>query len=174
MQHLPPVSAGSREPEKRPRPIPLSVKTAIRLMVYGGDDGEPLGLIDAAKAVQLQPATLRRYFDRPSVVSLLRAERRAFIATLIAGNPAALARIRDTAENSMAQVRAIDVLEGMGEDDPHRRSMRESSPWLTIRVIAPAAPVLPAKVIEHQAIEGDDPNDPTIERLREPRFRRSD
>jgi hypothetical protein len=170
MQHLPPVSAGSREPEKRPKPTPLSVRTAIKLMVHGGDDGVPLGLIDAAKAVQLKPATLRRYFDRPTVVSLLRAERRAFIATLIAGNPAALARIRDTAENSMSQVRAIDVLEGMGEEEPYRRGTPES-PHVTIRIInQPAAPALPTKVIEHAELEGDDPNDVTVRRLREPRF----
>jgi hypothetical protein len=79
MQHLPPVSAGSRQPEKRPRPIPISVRTAIKLMVHGGDDGVPLGLIDAAKAVQLQPATLRRYFAHqwpaPSPFDCLRDRR---------------------------------------------------------------------------------------------------
>jgi hypothetical protein len=171
MQHPPLVSSAPRQPEKRPRPIPTSVRTAIKLMIHGGDDGVPLGLIDAARAVQLQPATLRRYFDRPRVISLLRAERRAFIATLIAGNPAALARIRDTAANTMSQVRAIDVLEGMGEEDPHRRSVRESSPWLTIRVIAaPAAPALPAKVIEHEPELGSDPHDPCRE-LAPARFR---
>src|SRR4029077_17261585 len=118
----------------------MSVRTAIRLMIHGGDDGVPLGLIDAARAVQLQPATLRRYFDRPNVVSLLRAERRAYIATLIAGNPAALAAIRNDREgNQMAKVRAIDALEAMGEEDPRRRSGQDSSPFMTIRIITPPA-----------------------------------
>jgi hypothetical protein len=172
MQHPPLVSSAPRQPEKRPRPIPTSVKTAIRLMVHGGDDGVPLGLIDAARAVQLQPATLRRYFDRPAVIGLLRAERRAFIATLIAGNPAALARIRDTAANTMSQVRAIDVLEGMGDEAAHNRAIMPPSPRLTIIIRQPDHPAPAPVVIDHKPIEpeGDDPNDPTVRRLREPRF----
>jgi hypothetical protein len=164
MQHPALVSSAARQPEKRPRPIPTLVKTAIKLMIHGGDDGVPLALIDAAKAVQLQPATLRRYFDRPSVVSLLRAERRAFIATLIAGNPAALAVIRDDREgNQMAKVRAIDALEAMGEEDPRRRSAQDSTPFMTIRIITPPAATPAPVVVEHRPIESesDDPHDST-------------
>jgi len=141
--HPPLVSSAPREPAKRPRPVPAAVKAAIRLMVYGRDDGVPLNLLDAARAVQLKPWTLRRYFDRPRVISLLRAERRAFIATLIAGNPAALARIRDTAANTMSQVRAVDLLEAMGDEAVHNRSTAPESPRMTICIVNQVAPPAP-------------------------------
>jgi hypothetical protein len=147
--HPPLVSSAPREPAKRPRPVPAAVKAAIRLMVYGRDDGVPLNLLDAARAVQLKPWTLRRYFDRPAVISLLRAERRAFIATLIAGNPAALARIRDTAANTMSQVRAVDLLEAMGDETGHNRGIAAQSPHLTIVIRQPDHPAPAMRTIEH-------------------------
>jgi hypothetical protein len=172
MQHPPLVSSAPRQPEKRPRPPPMSVKTAIKLMVHGGDDGVPLGLIEAAKAVQLKPPTLRRYFDRPAVIGLLRAERRQFIATLIAGNPAALARIRDTAENSMSQCKAIDLLEGMGDEAAHNRTIMPPSPHLTIVIRQPDRPTPAVTTIEArpEPEETTDPWDAT-KPLAEPHFK---
>ena len=79
MDHPPLVSSAPREPQKRPKPIPVKVKTAIRLMVRGHDDDpdtKPLGLVDAAKAAGTTAYVLRRYFDRPAVIAFLRAERR--------------------------------------------------------------------------------------------------
>jgi hypothetical protein len=173
MQHLPPVSSGARQPEKRPRPIPTAVKTAIKLMVHGGDDGKPLGLIDAARAVQLQPATLRRYFDRPNVISLLRAERKAFLAILTARNPYVLGAIRDDREgNQMARVKAAVELESMNDEDPRRRGAQDTTPFMTIKIIAPpAASALPDPVtIDVEPEPQYDPND-AMQELPEPRFK---
>jgi hypothetical protein len=120
MPDNPPLAAaGSREPEKRPRPIPKAVRQAVILMVYGRHDDpeyKPLDFIEAAKLAGIKPDVMRRYLDRPSVRSLLRAERRTFRETICAGNEGALKRIRDNAGNGMAVIASVRALEQL--DNP--------------------------------------------------------
>jgi hypothetical protein len=90
-------SSAAREPVKRPRPVPPKVRAAIRAMIYGAENdpaAKPLNLVEAAKAVGLMPYVLRRHFDRPQVLSLLRAERRVFRELLSSTNGYSLATIR--------------------------------------------------------------------------------
>jgi hypothetical protein len=106
------------------------------------------------------------------VRALLRNERKAFRAAVCAGNEAALQRVRDKSANGMCVVASVRQLQAMEDDDPHRRSGQDSSPFMTIRIVAAPAPAPAPVTIEHEPalIETDDPHDPT-RRLREPRFK---
>jgi hypothetical protein len=166
-----PVTASSRE-VKRPRPIPRQVCDVITLMVYGRIDDEncaPVGFVEAARLVGMAPDVMRRWLDRAEVRALLLKERKAFRASVCAGNELALARVRDKSLNHMATVAAVRQLQAIDEEDPHRRSAQDTSPFMTIRIItaAPDPVVIEAKPIESEL--GSDPHDPT-RRLREPRF----
>ncbi len=124
-------AAGSRE-LKRPRPISPKVRAAVRLMIYPGDDGRTLDFIAAAKAVGLAPDQMRRWLDRPAVVSLIRSERKAHRLALCAGNEAALARERDTAANGMVVVAAVRALEALDDVDASRVASGGATPGITI------------------------------------------
>jgi hypothetical protein len=138
------TAAGSRQPEKAP-PIPTKVRDAIRLMVFGKPDDEncaPLDFIEAGRMAGIKPDVMRRYLDRPTVRSLLLAERRAFRNAINAGNELSLKNIRDTAANSMARIGAIRTLEELGTEDAerHGRAGQREVPGVTIIVEAATAP----------------------------------
>jgi hypothetical protein len=144
------LASGPREP-KKPRPLPARVKTMIGLMVRGdpGDDSSsPLDFIAAGRQVGMAPDVARRWLDRGEFRQALRAERRAFRDAICAGNEASLARIRDTSENAMAQVRAIQVLEKI--DDEAARAPVGRTPGMVIQIVN--APTLSEPVtIDHHA-----------------------
>lgn len=122
-------------------------------MVRGHDsdsDTKPLNLVDAAKAAGVAAWVLRKYFDRPTVIALLRSERRAFTASLIAANPAALRDIRDGAANTMARVAAIRELEALDAVDTGRTGARET-PGIVISIVTPTPPS-PVTTIDAQPI----------------------
>jgi hypothetical protein len=175
--HSPLVSSGPREPTKRPRPIPAKVKAAIKLMVRGKDDDpdtKPFGLLEAARSAGMQPFVLRRYLERPTVIALLRSQRRAFRNELCATNESHLADIRANSLNAMAKLGAIRTLEELSDAEyaTHRRSEPDSSPHVTIRILAGPAPPPDTPVIDvtPQPQTTTDPWDST-KRLAEPRFR---
>ncbi len=144
--HSPLVSSGPREPDRRPRPIPAAIKTAVRLMIRGDDadtSSRPLGLVAAAQAAGVSPWTLRKYLSRPSVIAFARNERRGFLTSLLCGNPAALRDIRDGSENDMARCKAISLLEDIDRDDP-RRSSPSDTPFVTVRIVSPVVQSAPA------------------------------
>lgn len=133
------TAAGSRQPEKAP-PIPVKVRDAIRLMVFGKPDDEncaPLDFIEAGRLAGIKPDVMRRYLDRPTVRSLLLSERRAFRNAINAGNELSLKNIRDTAANSMARIGAIRTLEELGEEDAarHDRAGQRDLPGVIIHVV---------------------------------------
>lgn len=166
--HPPLACSAPREPTKRPRPIPAKVKAAIKLMVRGADDdpdAKPLGLLEAARAAGMHAFVLRRYLDRPTVIALLRSQRRAFRNELCATNESHLADIRANSLNAMAKLGAIRTLEELSDAEyaTHRRSELDWTPHVTIRIVGPPVEPMPV-TIEHKAIEpelGSDPNDPT-------------
>jgi hypothetical protein len=116
---------------------------------------------------------MRRWLDRAPVRALLLKERKAFRAAICAGNEQALQRVRDKSANGMATVAAVRALEQTDDEDPHRRSAQDSTPFMTIRIVAAPPAAAPSPVtIDHEPapLETDDPHDPT-RRLREPRFK---
>jgi hypothetical protein len=89
--------------------------------------GKPLDFIEAGKLAGIKPDVARRYLDRPDVIALLRAERRAFREAVCAGNESGLRKVRDTSENGMAVIGAVRALEQIGEDDEqHRRHSNQA------------------------------------------------
>jgi hypothetical protein len=151
--NYPLASAGVREPDKRPRPIPKIVKDACLLMIYGDpddEDGTPVDFVSAAKAVGMQAATLRKYLTRPQVIAFLRAERRAFREAVCAGNEAALQRVRDGDQhaNPMARVAAVRALEALDEADTSAKggATRQQIPGMTVVLNVGVVPPQPLTV----------------------------
>jgi hypothetical protein len=146
--HPPLVSSAPREPAKLT--IPPKVKQAVALMVRGPDnDGKPMSLCEAAKAVGLSVPALRRHFDRPSNLAYLRAEKRTYTALLIAANPAALADIRDNAENQMARVASVRELNSMDAAEVTQSRSQGVTPGVVINIVHSA----PAPRPEPKAVE---------------------
>jgi len=141
--NYPLAASGTREPERRPRPIPKIVKDACLLMIYGDpedEDAAAVDLISAAKAVGVRPATLRRYLTRPQVIAFLRVERRAFREAICAGNEGALKRVRDKSPNGMAVIGSVRALEQIGEEEAHQGQHRQALPGLIVQINVPMAP----------------------------------
>ena len=92
-----------------------------------------MNLIDACTAADITPFVARRFLDRPGVIAHLRAELRKRRAVDCCGNPAALRRVRDTSQNSMAVVAAVRAMDGMQAEDVGRAD--GVSPGITLRII---------------------------------------
>jgi hypothetical protein len=125
----------------------------IGLMVRGDpadESSSPLDFIEAGRRVGMPPDVARRWLDRGPFRLALRAERRAYRDAICAGNEAALARVRDTSENAMAQVRAIQVLEKI-DVEADRAPAGIQTPGLVIQIVT-ASPEGPRPVtIDRQA-----------------------
>jgi hypothetical protein len=111
------LTAGSRAP-RRPTRIPPAVRLACQYLVEGrpGDEGaapRQLGFVEAARLAGMKPETMRRWLLEPAVRSLVKAKRAAVLESICAGNPLALAVVRDRSANDMAKVRAAVALEDM-------------------------------------------------------------
>jgi hypothetical protein len=149
--HVPIAAVGSREPDKRPQPIPAKVRAAVLLMVYGREDDEdckPLDLVEAAQTAGMKPSTMRKYLTRPSVMSLIRAERKAFREAVCCGNEAALKRVRDKSANGMVTVAAVRALQELDSDE-HARPSANVSCGVVIRVInSTPNTALPAPMVD--------------------------
>jgi hypothetical protein len=167
--NLPVAASGSRESDKRPKPIPRAVRTACLLMIYGNPDGNPdddaapIDFIAAAKLVGIRPHQFRRWLHTPQVIGLIRRERAAFRQAICCGNELALKRVRDTSKNPMGVVAAVRGLDQIN-DDPHGRGVEPVSPRITINIVpAPASLPSPSmKVVEH-APEPPEPYRPQVQ-----------
>jgi hypothetical protein len=92
---------------------------------------------------------MRRWLGRAEAISFLRAERSRFRASACAANEAYLVAIR-SGENSMAAVRAIQVLEGLDQEAAMRRPGEPVSPGVVQKIVnvtgLPAPPVVDVNV----------------------------
>jgi hypothetical protein len=122
-----PFAASPRREPDRARRIPESVKAACLMMIEEG-----LDFIAAAKANGLKPDSMRRYLNAPQVVAFIRKERARFRASVCSANEYVLQEIRDNGENTMARVRAVQVLEQLDEVSTMRRTGEQVSPGICI------------------------------------------
>jgi hypothetical protein len=150
-EFYPIASSGSREPDRRPRPIPPKIKAVVHNLIWGDDANPgamPMNLIDACAAAGVTPFVARRFLDRPQVIAHLRAELRKRRAVDVCGNSAALRRVRDESENSMAVVASCRALDAVVAEDAGRSD--GVSPGITLRIIHQTTPqpidVTPAKM----------------------------
>jgi hypothetical protein len=101
----------------------------------------PMDFIEASKIAGVRPDQMRRWLDRPSVVALIRAERKAWRAAICAGNESALKRIRDADDgNQMAQVQAIKTLEAIDAEQINQTRGSVTQPGLIIQIVGGPAP----------------------------------
>jgi hypothetical protein len=145
------TSSGSRDLEKKPRPIPKAVKDAVTLMVYGrpdDPDGRPLDFVGAGKVCGIRPDVMRRWLDKPTVRALIHAERRAFRAAICAGNELALQRVRDKSENGMAVIGSVRALEQIDDAEEMRPAARQTIPGFVIVINGPSAHMPRSPTIE--------------------------
>jgi hypothetical protein len=163
--NLPVAASGSREPDRRPKPIPRAVRTVCLLMIYGNVDGQsddpdaaPIDFVTAARIAGIQPHVMRRWLHRPQVIGLIRRERAAFRQALCCGNELALKRVRDRSKNPMGVVASVRALEQM-PDDLHSRSAAES-PHMTIQIVNVAAPTPAPVTLDHEPQPDPRPLDP--------------
>jgi hypothetical protein len=146
-------------PNSRER-ISKRLKVALDAMIWPDESGRSLDYDEAARLVGIPVKSMRKSLERPVTRRYLRAGAEVFRAALSTKIVSRLGQLSMQDENRNAAVAACRTV--LGQDEAQSRSLNaESSPWLTIRVIAaPAAPALPAKVIEHEPELGSDPHDP--------------
>jgi hypothetical protein len=135
------TSSGSRDLEKKPRPLPKHVKAMFGYMVRGAPGDEdclPLSFIAAGRLAGIAPDVARRWLDRPETRAFLRSERAAFRAAICASNEAHLQRLRES-PNGMVGIRAIAMLETIDSADQTRATGQVTQPGLIIVLQAPAA-----------------------------------
>ena len=140
------TASGSRDPAKRPRPVPKQIREMIVLMVYGqpdDPDGRPLDFIEAAKRCEVKPDVARRWLDRPEVRAFLHAERRAFREAICCGNESALKRVRDKSENGMCVVASVRTLENLNEEASAPGRGVPIAPGFQIVIMVPPPPQVP-------------------------------
>jgi hypothetical protein len=124
-----PIAASRREPARAVR-LPEGVRLAIIDMIELGDD-----FISAGKRHGVKPQVMRRWLGRAEAISFLRKERARFRQSVCAQNEAYLVAIRG-GDNSMAAVRAIQVLEQLDETPAHRAGELPSSPGIVLNIIS--------------------------------------
>jgi hypothetical protein len=139
--------------KKRPPIVPAKVKAAISVLFEQSN----YDLEAAAKAARLTTFRLREEMKKAHVQKWMWHEKRALIEAICAGNPAALAKIRDTSGNDMAKVGAIKTSEIMRESlsDVRNPAAAHQAPGFVIliqtdgaaRIIEPQTPMIEARPV---------------------------
>jgi hypothetical protein len=128
------TSSGSRDLEKKPRPLPKHVKAMVGYMVRGGPGDEdclPLSFIAAGRLAGMAPDVARRWLDRPETRAFLRAERAAFRTAICASNELHLQKLRES-PNGMVGIKAIAMLEQIDETAQAHSAGQVTAPGLII------------------------------------------
>lgn len=108
----------TRRPAKRnAAAIPKKAKTLIELMLWGVDSSGPLGLREAAKAMNIAESTAARYLAHPRARAFYMDAIRQMRTGEMAKNTRTLIEIRDdpslsTAAGAKAKIESIRTLEG--------------------------------------------------------------
>jgi hypothetical protein len=123
-----PIAASRPEPVRMVR-IPEKVRLAITTMVEEGED-----FVSAGKRHGVTAQMMRRWLGRAECISFLRQERSRFRQSVCAANESYLVAIR-AGDNSMAAVRAIQVLEGLDEQGSVRRVGDVQTPGVVLKIV---------------------------------------
>lgn len=133
------AASASRSSPERVRRIPQAVQSACLTMIYDG-----LDLVAASRAHGLRPDTLRKWLHRAECVAFVRRSRAVYRAAICASNEHALLDIRNNAENAMAKVNAIKLLEAI--EDNKVVNPASTTPGIVIRVVNVAPPASPPTI----------------------------
>lgn len=153
-----PISVPKRS-RSQPGRIEGKLKTAINDMV---DNGTPWQ--QAAENAGLHMRNMRLALEKPHVIKYLRAAKQVSRERVSAANIFKLAEIRDQAENKMASLGAIKLLEQI-EDEQAKSIGSQRSPGLQVVILMqqPAAspigqmPIIDAKpLINNEDVPDDE------------------
>jgi hypothetical protein len=141
--NLPFAASSRRDLSDKPRRIPTAVQAACLSMIHEG-----IGLVEAARAHNIKPDTLRRHLHRVETISYIRKERQALRTALCSSNEYYLEQIRKNSQNAMAQTKAISLLEAIDDEARVRpvRSGEVASPGVVLNIIHQAPN--PAPIVE--------------------------
>jgi hypothetical protein len=133
------------------------LKTALDLMVWGGEDGAPLDYSEAARTANLTARSMRRALERPHVRMYLRGQRdvfRASISARVIFRLDELARQNDNRAAAVSASRTILQLEDEAEARPARGT--QQLPGLCIVIQAPASqPPAPPTIDVTREVDGE-------------------
>jgi hypothetical protein len=141
------------EAKHRTPVIPEKMKIVVKELI----EQPTYDLAAAAAKAGLSTYQARRYLTRPHVQRYMREQRNAVTEEIRAGNPMALARIRDQdGGNTMAKVAAVRQIEQLGQAAEEIGGSHRSAPGLVVVIqssdgrvqMIPSAP--PAPMIEHE------------------------
>jgi hypothetical protein len=137
------------EAHKREPVVPAKMKVVIKELI----EQPTYDLAAAAAKAELSTYQARKYLTRPHVQRYMREQRDAVTEEIRAGNPMALARIRDQdGGNTMAKVAAVRGIEQLGQAAEETGGVQRHAPGLVVviqsadghvqRVLAPPMPPL--------------------------------
>ena len=141
--------AVNRQPEPKRERLSPKLKIALDDMVWNGAPFD-----EAARAADYSIQSMRKALNRRHVLRYLREQKMVMREAVSSANISTLRSIRDGGGNDMARVKAVQVLETLGEDAAHRGgSDAPVMPGLVIQIVSTADAVKVAPVIEHDRDE---------------------
>jgi hypothetical protein len=120
------------EARKRAPVVPAKMKIVVaELLTHPKYD-----LAAAAEKAGVSHYWARRHLSRPTVLRYFREERAAMLEEICAGNPAALAKVRESSGNDMAIVASCRALELMRQTVAEEAGgARQPAPGLVVQII---------------------------------------
>lgn len=132
---LVPQMVGRTDKRRRPRGLTRAIRTAVDAIIFDRCSRqsacESAGITERALYLALEKVEVAAYWKRQTDV--LRTGERA-------ANLHALVRVRDSEQNANASVKAVQVLEQLGDEQASRTGAGVTVPGLVIQILnAPAA-----------------------------------
>jgi Sigma-70, region 4 len=137
----------------QPGEISSKVRAVLELMV---EEGLPWD--EAARSLGISARSMRRQLERPAVIQALKRRREVFRASASAANIKHLVELRGQRTNLMAATKAIQLLEGIGEDAARDRGIQQAPGLVVVIQGGPThAQSAPQPVVIDQEREPDPP-----------------
>jgi hypothetical protein len=147
--NLTPTAVNQSEPKRMQ--IRRKLKAALDGMIW---DGLPFD--EAARAAGFNVRAMRKALERPHVRNYLRTQKQVFRESVSSANIFRAREIRDQSENQMAAIKAIQVIEAIGDAEAARSGFTPGlQPGLTIQIISTADAVKVGPTIEHDPLDGE-------------------
>jgi hypothetical protein len=143
--NLTPTAVNQSEPKRMQ--IRRKLKAALDGMIWSG-----LAFDEAARAANFNVRAMRKALERPHVRNYLRTQKQVFRESVSAANIHRAREIRDQTDNQMAAIKAIQVIEQLGDVDHARGGISGEPllPGLTIVITNTRDATTVGPVIDHE------------------------
>jgi hypothetical protein len=140
----------NRQPEPKRARLSNKLKSALDDMVWNGAPFD-----EAARAADYSIQSMRKALNRRHVLRYLREQKMVMREAVSSANIHRAREIRDQTENQMAAIKAIQVIEQLGDVEAARGgfSGEPVRPGLVIQIISTADAARVEPVIEHDPDE---------------------